>query len=170
MTSPWNEPLDRPLLDMLLAGRTPPLRLAVPADAVAMAALWEEQARVQGAPPPVDGANALRRWLQDPGMSLALVVERNGVVAGMVVLVLMPWPPTAGLQANVDELIVAKAHRGHGLGRALLTAVDVLCVHLGVSFLQLQVRPELHAAVGLYRSSGWEADGRQTWVREPGRR
>lgn len=170
MTSPWNEPLDRPLLDLLLSGRKPPLRLATPADAAAMAGLWEEQARVQGGPPPVDGEVYLRRWLLDPGMSLALVVERRGAVVGMAVLVLMPWPPTAGLQANLDELIVARAHRGRGLGRALLTAVDDLCVHLGVSFLQLQVRPELHAAVGLYAASGWEADGRQTWVREPGRR
>ena len=57
--------------------------------------------------------------------------------------------------ACIDELYVAPAWRGRGLGHQALKAVDAACIQLGVEALHLEVERNKTAAQALYRRWGF---------------
>ena len=66
--------------------------------------------------------------------------------------------PAAG-EAELLRIAVDPAHRGHGLGRALLEACQRELAEEGLVQLFLEVRPSNAAAIRLYRACGWEPCG-----------
>jgi GNAT superfamily N-acetyltransferase len=56
---------------------------------------------------------------------------------------------------EVKRMYVLPAHRGRGLSRQILTAVEDMATERGLHTLRLETAPFLHAAVGLYTSTGY---------------
>jgi ribosomal protein S18 acetylase RimI-like enzyme len=56
---------------------------------------------------------------------------------------------------NIHDLHVAPEHRGHGLGRALLEAVEAEARRLGCCKLTLEVQENNATALALYRRFGF---------------
>jgi GNAT superfamily N-acetyltransferase len=60
-----------------------------------------------------------------------------------------------GREAFVDELFIAKSHRGLGLGREALEVAEAYCREAGVNALHLEVERHRDTARGLYRRWGF---------------
>jgi len=82
-----------------------------------------------------------------------IVAERDGVAVGYVV-VLFGFP-----QAQLYQLVVSAAHRGRGIGSALLVAAERYGRRCAET-MTLEVREDNHAAIALYHSRGFHECGR----------
>jgi ribosomal protein S18 acetylase RimI-like enzyme len=83
---------------------------------------------------------------------------------GLVVLRFRPSIWTQGLECYVAELYVVPERRGHGLGRALMTAAIELARGEGADYMELNTGEDDVAARGLYECLGFsnregKADG-----------
>jgi len=56
---------------------------------------------------------------------------------------------------NIHDLYVTKEHRGHGVGRSLLEAVEAEARRLGCCKLTLEVQEHNETALALYRRLGF---------------
>lgn len=147
-----------------VTGRGDPylIRPAHEVDAAALVALHDAVAaeRVHLASLPgdrglVEEALALAGTLNSGG--LALTLEVGGAVAGS--LGVQRFQSRYSRHIGEVAIIVAKEHRGAGLGRALMvTAIDWARA-VGLTRLTLGVFPGNAAAVGLYRSLGFVEEG-----------
>ncbi|HYT09862.1 MAG TPA: GNAT family N-acetyltransferase [Mycobacteriales bacterium] len=93
------------------------------------------------------------------GRSRVAVVSAGGRVEGIG-----RWTrygaPAVAVNADVKQVMVHPAARGHGLARRLVAAlVDDARAH-GVETLTLDVRGNNHAAMALYEALGFEVCGR----------
>ncbi|HEX2708601.1 MAG TPA: GNAT family N-acetyltransferase [Solirubrobacterales bacterium] len=57
--------------------------------------------------------------------------------------------------AEVKSMFVSPTHRGIGLGRKLLAALEEIAVRHGCSVVRLDTSDYLTEAIGLYRSAGY---------------
>lgn len=109
----------------------------------------------------VDGA------AEGQGTPFAVAARRSGRVAGAA------WGWSSGSVAIVADLAVAAAHRGQGVGRKLLEAVEAEVVGRGCDVL-LIAAPGGGPPAALLAGAGWQAagepvaDGRKLWRRELG--
>lgn len=94
--------------------------------------------------PPPPGAPAL----------FGHVAEVDGVVVGCALWFLnfSTWRGVHGVY--LEDLYVQPAHRGRGLGRALLTRLAVLCAERGFGRLEWSVLDWNAPSIGFYRSIG----------------
>jgi RimJ/RimL family protein N-acetyltransferase len=112
---------------------------------------------------PIDratGPEALRAHLAamaQSGSEAVLVAERDGTIAGLLTVRRGAHPATRG----VAEIAVgvAAAQRRHGIGRALLSALDRWAEGERVHRLQLNVVTSNAPAIALYRERGYEIEG-----------
>src|SRR5262245_53977850 len=97
------------------------VRLAAPADAPQVARLLRDfQIEFSEPAPEVEVlADRYGRLLEAGEMTVLLAGEGPD---GFAQLRFRPWVYTDGVHAYLEELYVAPARRGHGLGRALLEA------------------------------------------------
>jgi putative acetyltransferase len=86
---------------------------------------------------------------QDDVSYLAVVVDRRAVACGALQALA---PGTAELK----RMYVRPAYRGRGIARHLLAALEEVALQAGYAQLQLETGTYLPAAIGLYRSSGYE--------------
>ena len=93
--------------------------------------------------------------LADATLGTAWVAAARSQLVGYVVMTLGYSLEYRGRDAFVDELYVAPAWRGHGLGRRALSIVDAACEGLGVNALHLEVETDKEAAQALYRTWGF---------------
>lgn len=63
-------------------------------------------------------------------------------------------PPLAGV-TELKRMFVRPAHRGHGFARDLLTQLEGVATAAGIRRLRLETGTAQHAALALYRSSGY---------------
>ena len=61
-----------------------------------------------------------------------------------------------GDELEVKRVFVAASHRGRGISRALMLALEPIALELGVSSLILQTGTLQTASLGLYRAIGYE--------------
>ncbi len=66
---------------------------------------------------------------------------------------------TVAGEAELLRMAVDPSHRGHGLGRALLSACEAELSRMGITIFLLEVRVSNTAARALYEASGWKQDG-----------
>ena len=66
--------------------------------------------------------------------------------------------PAAG-EAELLRIVVDPAHRGHGVGRALLAHCQRELAAESLELLYLEVRVSNTAAIQLYRACGWKRCG-----------
>jgi len=97
----------------------------------------------------------LAAMLADPDRRAVLVAERGGAVAGMITGQLLVSTAEGGPAVLAEDLVVAEAARGAGLGRALVEALEGWARERGASRVQLLVDEENLAALGFYRRLGW---------------
>ena len=58
-------------------------------------------------------------------------------------------------QAEIKRMFVDPSARGHGVGRAILTAIEDAARNAGVALVQLETGTSNHDALGLYRRFGY---------------
>ena len=94
-----------------------------------------------------------RLFGQAPALS-AHVAEVDGAVVGLAIWFLnfSTWDGVHGIY--LEDLYIDPAHRGSGLGRALLAQLAGLCVERGYSRLQWQVLDWNTPSIEFYRSLG----------------
>lgn len=88
--------------------------------------------------------------LLDPAVTF-LVARRNGVAVGCGALVRKP-----GGYAEIKRMFVAEMARGHGIARRLLEELEAIARDERLSALKLETGIYQPAALGLYRSAGFQ--------------
>ncbi|HYX24053.1 MAG TPA: GNAT family N-acetyltransferase [Thermoanaerobaculia bacterium] len=107
----------------------------------------------------------LARLLADPGLGRVFVLEDGGTVAGYLVLTFGFSLELGGRDGLVDELYVAPAHRGRGLGTQALAAAEEACRELGIRAIHLVVERYKEDAQALYRRVGFVAHEREVMTK-----
>ncbi|WP_423922190.1 GNAT family N-acetyltransferase [Frigoribacterium sp. 2-23] len=80
--------------------------------------------------------------------------EAPGELAGLAVwfTTFSTWEGVHGI--HLEDLYVSPAYRGHGLGKALLLRLAVVCVERGYKRLEWAVLDWNEPSIGFYRSLG----------------
>lgn len=132
----------------------PRIRPATPDDVTAMVRLVHDLAAYERAPEQcVLTEKMLHERLFGAHAALfAHVAEVDGVVVGTAIWFLnfSTWDGVHGI--HLEDLYVDPAHRGSGLGRALLTQLAQVCVERGYSRLQWMVLDWNTPSIEFYRS------------------
>ena len=140
----------------------PTFRPAGAADLDAVHALRREFYRGTGSAWDEAGARgALAVLLMGPAWGEVWLLETSAGPAGYVVVTFGYSLEFLGPDAVVDELYLAPAVRGPGLGGAALELAGQRARGRGVRALHLEVEPENEAALALYRRQGFLDHGRR---------
>ena len=98
--------------------------------------------------------------IEEPHLGRLWVTCDAGRVVGYVAVALGFSFEYRGREAFVDELFIAEAHRGRGLGREALEVAEAYCRDAGVNALHLEVERHREPALELYRRRGFQDFGR----------
>ena len=96
----------------------------------------------------------LRRLVESQATKLYFAQERD-VVLGMLSLVVFSIP--TGTKAWVEDVVVAQAARGKGVGGALMNHALAVAKDAGAKSVDLTSRPSREAANKLYQKLGFMA-------------
>ena len=99
-------------------------------------------------------AELLRSILASPACRLLLARDEAGALLGMLTLVVFPIP--TGVRAWIEDVVVATAARGRGVGELLNREALRLAAQLGARSVDLTSRPSREAANRLYAKLGFE--------------
>lgn len=102
----------------------------------------------------------LRTLLGNPQLGRVLVVEVDGEAAGYAVLGFGFSLEYGGRDAFLDELYLAPARRGVGLGVRVMARIEALCREAGVCALHLEVERANAAGRALYAKRGFTSQDR----------
>jgi GNAT superfamily N-acetyltransferase len=146
-----------------------PVRTARAADAAAATSLLAAQLGEHG----VDLEAARLRAAVDgliarPERGAVLVAELEGAVVGVACLAFIWTLEHGGASAWLDELYVTPAHRGRGLGEALLAAAIAHARERGHAAIDLEIEAGHERVESLYRREGFTRHTRTRWVKRLG--
>lgn len=130
------------------------IRAARPADADRVYALLEQLEPAYSPDRPAFNAN-FPKLLNDESTSLLLVAEdAAGLVVGYALTTITPLLHANGSSAHLQELVVDDAHRGEGIGTAIVEEVERLCRERSVRQITVASRrsADFYERIG-YRSS-----------------
>lgn len=132
------------------------VRLAMEADLAGVLALERETAEA-----PHWAEAEYRAALPDGGgvRRCLLVAEVEGRLAGFAVGKVAAG--AEGLVGELESVAVADSERRRGVGRALCLVVVMWCRHEGARTIELEVRAQGVAAIGLYEGLGFREVGRR---------
>jgi ribosomal protein S18 acetylase RimI-like enzyme len=88
-------------------------------------------------------------------MTALLAGEPGEPAVGIADVRFTPSVFTGKLDADLNELYVEPAHRGRGIGRALIDEAITVARAAGANWMGLVTGEEDTAAIGLYESSGF---------------
>ena len=138
----------------------PSVRPAVPADAAAIAAIYNEGIadRVATFETRERGADEAQEWIGGP--LPCLVAEAGGAVVGFARVA--PYSPREAY-AGVGEhgVYVARAARGNGVGRRLLDEVCLAAEAAGLHKLTSRIFSDNAASIAVHTAAGFELVGVQ---------
>jgi GNAT superfamily N-acetyltransferase len=83
------------------------------------------------------------------------VAEVNGEVVGMVTAQLLISTAEGGVVALVEDMVVDGHHRGRGIGRQLMAAIEAWSREHGASRLQLLADRTNFSGLDFYDKIGW---------------
>ncbi len=121
------------------------------ADGELVAAFARLLPQLSGAKPPLDHEALARLLACDANTVLAARVD--GEIVGTLTLVIFPVP--TGLRARIEDVVVDRAARGHGVGAALTEEALRLAERAGAHTVDLTSNPERQAANRLYQRLGF---------------
>ncbi|WP_144718325.1 GNAT family acetyltransferase [Agrococcus jejuensis] len=130
---------------MTAADAVPDARELVAADVDAIVALWHEAGLTRPWNPPHADATLALAWPS----STILGIDVDGVLAATALV------GHDGHRGWLYYVAVADAHRGTGLGRAVVAAAEAWLSGRGIRKVQLMVRAG-NPAAGLYEHLGYE--------------
>lgn len=132
------------------------IRVARVDDIPAMAGLLGELFAIEAdfQPDPVRQEAGLKLLLQSPSAKI-WVAEREGRAVGMITLQLLVSTAEGGPVGLIEDVVVAQAWRGHGLGRELLVVSERWARENGLKRLQLLADSGNGQALEFYRRMGW---------------
>ncbi len=91
--------------------------------------------------------------------SYILVAETDGVVVGVINFIIRRTILHPGLSGLIDEIVVARSHRGGGIGKRLIYAAIEKCQQLGCCELEVSTEFTNTNARSFYKSCGFEEMG-----------
>ena len=97
------------------------------------------------------------RAIRRSSHAAVLVAEDGEELVGRLSISRDPHPASRHV-ADLG-LLVAKAHRRRGIGRALLAAAEEWAGTVGIVKLELHVFPHNEPAIALYRAVGYKPEG-----------
>jgi len=103
--------------------------------------------------------------LHDANGGRLLVATVEGRPVGVAALSFVRSIEHGGRSAWLEELYVEPAHRGRGIGRALLGAACELAAGAGAAAVDLEVDAGHQRAARLYEAEGFRPLPRARWVR-----
>ena len=130
------------------------IRRAEAADAAAVARLLHDFNTEFGDPTPGVAALTERAGEMIAAEEMIVMLAGEGP-EGLAQLRLRPSVWSGALDAYLEELYVAPAHRGRGIGRALLESVLEVARAQGATRIDLGTSETDTAAIGLYESCGF---------------
>jgi len=135
----------------------PNFRPAGETDATAILGFMRELYDMDGTRPLEEtmARRALLGIVRDPQFGRVWVIEDGAEPIGYVILTLGYSLEYGGRDGFIDELFIAEAHRGRGVGRETMRFLDGVCRELGVRALHLEVERANTAAQRLYRTFGF---------------
>jgi len=95
------------------------------------------------------------QFVQDDTYGRAWLIALGPQYVGYVVLTVSFSFEYRGCDAYIDELYIAKEHRGQGIGRQAMEFVEEAARELGVNAMHLEVSRGNDAALELYRRGGY---------------
>lgn len=119
---------------------------------------WRVEGSVQRALE--ENARALPHGAETERMIVRQGVLEDGTSIGRV-WACLDHPRGAKDTAYLYDIEVDSAHRGHGYGRGLLTAIEDAVREAGATRLELNVFGGNAAAIGLYESNGYTVNTQQ---------
>jgi ribosomal protein S18 acetylase RimI-like enzyme len=145
------------------------VRPATSADlAVLLPMVHELQVHEHLPPPGREVEKALRDLLADDRLGCVLLAEQGGHAVGYTVLGFGYSLEFHGRDAFVDELYVAEAARGSGIGSLLLDAAEMACRARGIKALHLESGHGNPRATALYDRRGFKAHERHLMTKRLG--
>lgn len=109
------------------------------------------------APTPAEARDAVDAVTNHPGMRLVLAELDGAVVGAMMMAVLPNLSHHAQPWCQMENLVVDEAHRGRGIGRALMDWCEAEAREAGCYKLQFQSRNHRRASHRFYRRLGYQA-------------
>ena len=100
---------------------------------------------------------AVQPLLDDPALGRLWLIDVEGEAVGYIALCFGYSIEFAGRDAFVDEFFIDAAHRGRGLGRAVLERLVAAASAFNVRALHLEVARDNARAARLYGAAGFES-------------
>ncbi len=100
-------------------------------------------------------SRGLRLLIADPTRAVALVAETAGRVVAMCTGQIVISTAEGAGSVWVEDVVVEKAFRGHGIAGDLLAQLDLWAKARGATRLQLLADLENTTALEFYTKSGW---------------
>jgi len=97
----------------------------------------------------------------------AFVADVAGRVVGMATVQVLISTAEGGPVGLVEDVVVAPAYRGRGLGRRLLAALEAWARDRGLTRLQLLADRGNAPALSFYERAGWAPTQLICWRRKP---
>ncbi len=129
-----------------------------PRDAAAVIALLDAYARdpMGGGAPLAEGVRArLIGDLAANAQAFSLIARLDGVPVGLANCFMAYSTFAAAPIVNIHDFAVLPGHRGAGIGKALLAAVEAEALKRGACKITLEVLSGNHPAKALYASQGY---------------
>lgn len=127
----------------------------IPALCELLALLFSQEAEFH--PDPASQRRGLAAILGDPGIGLILVARQGGAIAGMVNLLFTVSTALGERVALLEDMVVAPAHRGSGVGGRLLEAAIEQARRQGCRRITLLTDQVNEAAQRFYARQGFTA-------------
>jgi ribosomal protein S18 acetylase RimI-like enzyme len=134
------------------------IRLARPEDLTPLIPLFDAYRQFYRQPSDPARAEEFLRDRIDGGESVIFVAEVGASLVGFVQLYPSFWSVAACRSWILNDLYVHPAHRGSGVGRALLERSRVHAEETGAGGLSLATQRSNLAAQRLYESLHWQRD------------
>jgi ribosomal protein S18 acetylase RimI-like enzyme len=128
------------------------IRDAVPGDEASIVALIQELGAASDYESPIREEHAAA-YLASPGCGV-LLAEEEGEALGLLSYSIRFDLFHAANSCLIDELVVGQAHRGRGVGSALIQEVIRRATSAGCIEVSVTTMPDNEAAQALYRSHG----------------
>jgi GNAT superfamily N-acetyltransferase len=106
--------------------------------------------------------HALQRLIEDD-RACVLVARDDDKVIGMVTAQLVISTAEGAYSAWVEDVVIDSRHRGKGLGKQLLNALEAWAKEQGATRLQLLADMQNEPALAFYRHNGWQQLQLQAW-------